>query len=87
MQQNFRDGESGIAGARAVPEGFSDVHVFGAMARENVGETGAAQILGVLLANPGSVLSRFCLPIESGVFEIAAAGVAFQNDRWRWKRA
>src|SRR5260370_39711540 len=79
LEQNLRDSEGGVAGARSIPEGFGDIYIFGAMVRDNIGETSPAQILGLLLSDPGPVLLGLGLPIESGILEIAAAGVPFKN--------
>ncbi len=70
-----------------VPPSFGDVEVFGVVLGQDVRESGAAQEFGVLLADPGAVRARFGFPIEGGFFHVAAAGVAFENDRLGGQRA
>src|SRR5579872_6197 len=49
--------------ARAIPVGFCDIYVLGAMAGHDIRQSRAAQKLRILLLDPSTVLLRLGFPI------------------------
>ena len=57
------------------------------MAFEHFGETGAPQIFHILLPDPCAMVLRFSLPVKIGAPQVAAAGVAFEDNGAARQRA
>ncbi len=56
------------------------------MTGDNVLQASAPQVLGFLLANPGTVLPRFGFPVELCSAQVPAARVPLQDERRRGQR-